>query len=305
MKLFITGGSVFVSKYTADYFVRKGYDVTVCNRGSKAQVAGTRLICADRHHLHEQLKEEHFDAVIDVCAYKGEDVTDLLDALPDVQTYILLSSSAVYPETNEQPFAEEQPLGYNRIWGDYGLGKIAAEQALLAQRKDAYILRPPYLYGPMQNLYREPFVFECVQQHLPFYIPDDGKMKLQFFYIEDLCKMMEAILIQQPQTHIFNVGNPASVDINTYVERCYQVVGEPLQKIYIQNYPEQRDYFSFYPYEYALDVTRQQYLLPQVVSLKQGLQASYAWYQKHPEDVKRKNYLEFIATHFHPDTGSN
>ncbi|WP_324606598.1 NAD-dependent epimerase/dehydratase family protein [Streptococcus equinus] len=31
----VTGGTVFVSKYTADYFVKKGYNVYVLNRNSK------------------------------------------------------------------------------------------------------------------------------------------------------------------------------------------------------------------------------------------------------------------------------
>jgi len=31
----VTGGTVFVSKYTADYFVKKGYDVYVLNRIAK------------------------------------------------------------------------------------------------------------------------------------------------------------------------------------------------------------------------------------------------------------------------------
>lgn len=42
----------------------------------------------------------------------------------------------------------------------YGTDKVEAEKYLLSRVSNAYILRPPYLYGTMQNLYREPFVFE-------------------------------------------------------------------------------------------------------------------------------------------------
>lgn len=82
--------------------------------------------------------------------------------------YVLLSSSAVYPETAFRPFAEETAPGPNRFWGGYGLGKIAAEQALHRRVPQAYILRPPYLYGPMNNLYREAFVFDCARLGRPF-----------------------------------------------------------------------------------------------------------------------------------------
>ena len=61
---------------------------------------------------------------------------------------------------------------------------MEAEQYLLSKYSNAYILRPPYLYGPMQNLYREPFVFECALKNRKFYIPEDGKMKLQFFHVD-------------------------------------------------------------------------------------------------------------------------
>ena len=38
MKILITGGTTFVSKYAAEYFVSKDNDVTVINRGSRPQV---------------------------------------------------------------------------------------------------------------------------------------------------------------------------------------------------------------------------------------------------------------------------
>lgn len=101
---------------------------------------------------------------------------------------------------------------------------------------NSYILRPPYLYGPMQNVYREPFVFECALKNRKFYVPKDGKMKLQFFYIDDLCKVIEKILEVHPKEHILNVGNKKLVDINTFVELCYKVVSKPLEKGYFVYY---------------------------------------------------------------------
>ncbi len=293
-RILVTGGTVFVSKFVADYFSRKGYEVYVLNRNTKKQLEQVHLICADRNHLEDALRPYHFDAVLDVCGYNRKDVENLLDGLNEVKDYIFVSSSAVYPETNSQPFTEEQKVGANKIWGKYGTDKIEAEQYLLSEVKDAYILRPPYLYGPMQNLYREPFVFECALQRRKFYIPKDGSMKLQFFHVEDLCKVMESILEKHPKEHILNVGNKESVDINTFVELCYKAVGAPLEKVYVKNHENQRDYFSFYDYEYALDVSKQEKLLPETKSLAEGLKESFAWYSGHTEDVARKEYIKFI-----------
>lgn len=125
-KVLVTGGTVFVSKYTAEYFLRYGYEVYVLNRNTKPQVEGVKLIEADRHALGDKLKDIHFDAVLDITAYDGEDIIDLYNALGSFDRYIFISTSAVYPETEARPFTEETRVGENILWGKYGTNKIAA-----------------------------------------------------------------------------------------------------------------------------------------------------------------------------------
>lgn len=297
-RLLITGGTVFVSKFTAAWFQERGYAVSVLNRGTREQVQGVRLFRGDRHELGDLLRGQTFDWVIDVCGYTETDVQCLLDGLGDFGGFIFVSSSAVYPETNPLPFGETQPIGPNRIWGDYGRNKVKAEQYLQRRFPQAYILRPPYLYGPGQNVYREPFVFECAMAGRKFYLPGDGKMKLQFFHVEDLCRVMEAIMERRPTEHIFNVGNESLVDLNTFAALCYRAVGVPLTVAYVNTGENPRNYFSFYNYEYRLEVTRQKALLPVQKDLFTGLQESFAWYREHPQDVVRKNYLAYIRENF-------
>lgn len=286
-RILVTGGTVFVSKYVAKYFQSNNYEVYVLNRGSKQQIENINLICADRNNLKDCLKDFSFDAIIDVCAYNQQDIKNLLDAVGEFKDYIFISSSAVYPETNIQPFSENQSIGVNKIWGKYGTDKVEAEEYLISKVPNAYILRPPYLYGPMQNVYREPFVFECALKSRKFYIPNDGKMKLQFFHVDDLCKVIEKILDKHPTNHIFNVGNSESIDINRFVELCYKVVGTPLEKVYITNHSNQRDYFSFHDYEYSLDVTKQSELLGEEKDLFEGLKESYEWFKNNYNEVSR------------------
>ncbi len=294
MKILVTGGTVFVSKFVAKYF-SQNHEVYVLNRNTKKQLEGVHVIEADRHNLGDKLKSYSFDVVLDICAYDEKDVTDLLDALPQgIYDYIMISSSAVYPEGNTQPFTEEQKVGPNSIWGKYGTDKIEAENVLLERFPQAYILRPPYLYGPMQNVYREPFVFECALLGRSFYIPKDGRMKLQFFHVEDLCRVMERILEVHPKDHVLNVGNEEPVDINTFVSLCYKVAGKELQTVSVYDHENQRDYFSFYDYEYCLDVTKQKKLIEKTKDLEVGLKESFEWYVGHKEDVVRKSYIEFI-----------
>lgn len=51
-KILVTGGTTFVSKYAAEYFVNMGYEVYVLNRNTKSQVRGVKLIEGDRHNLN-------------------------------------------------------------------------------------------------------------------------------------------------------------------------------------------------------------------------------------------------------------
>lgn len=294
MKILVTGGTVFVSKYVARYYVNKGYEVYVLNRNSRPQVEGVHLLEADRHNCKEVLKGHYFDAVFDVTAYTAEDIKDLLAGLEGFGQYIMISSSAVYPDTNEQPFTEGQSVGLNKFWGQYGTDKIAAEEALLQVVPKAYILRPPYLYGPMNNVYREAFVFECAEKGRKFYIPKDGNMKLQFFHVEDLCKVMDAILEKEPAEHIINVGNEETVSILDWVKMCYDVVGTPLEIVNVDGAVEQRKYFSFYDYEYKLEVSRQKALLNETMDLRDGLQGAYEWYKNNKGEVRRKDFIVFI-----------
>ena len=46
-KVLVTGGTVFVSRYIAEYYVKKGFEVYVLNRNTKTQSEGVKLICAD------------------------------------------------------------------------------------------------------------------------------------------------------------------------------------------------------------------------------------------------------------------
>lgn len=293
MKNLITGGTVFVSKFLAEYFANKGYEVYVLNRNTKPQLPNVRLIGCDRKEINGQLKGLHFDTVIDVTAYTAEDINALLDNLEGFDNYVMISSSAVYPETLKLPFKETDNCGKNKFWGDYGINKINAENALLKRVPHAYIIRPPYLYGEYNNVYREAFVFDCAERKAPFYLPKDGSMPLQFFHVEDLCKFIERLLELQPAQNIFNVGN-APVTVKEWVEDCYFAVGKTPTFINVSGDIEQRNYFPFYNYAYELDTTAQIELLPDLLPLKNGLRRAYDWYKDNKNALKPKNYFEYI-----------
>lgn len=295
MKILVTGGTVFVSKFIAEYFANNGDDVYVLNRDTKPQLPNVKLIECNRKEIRGQLKGLHFETVIDVTAYTAEDIKILLDSLESFDNYVMISSSAVYPETLELPFKETNICGKNKYWGDYGTNKIAAENTLLKRVPNAYIIRPPYLYGKYNNIYREAFVFECAERDMPFYLPKDGSMPLQFFHIEDLCRFIEVLLKLKSSKNIFNVGN-MPVTVKEWVNACYYALGKTPTFINVSAEIEQRNYFPFYDYGYILDTTAQSEIMPKLLPLEKGLRRAYEWYKNNKSAVKSKNYFEFIES---------
>ena len=114
-KILVTGGTTFVSKYVAKYFVDADNEVYVLNRNSKSQVQGVHLIEGDRHHLGNALKDKYFDVVADITAYNASDIIDLYDSTSSFGQYIMISSSAVYPEYASQPIREDSEKAANKF----------------------------------------------------------------------------------------------------------------------------------------------------------------------------------------------
>ena len=293
-KILITGGTTFVSKYAAKYFLEREYEVYVLNRNTRPQIQGVTLIEGDRHELGDKIRDIHFDIVADITAYHADDILDLCEALGSFGQYIMISSSAVYAENDRQPLKEDAKKAVNKFWKKYGTDKIEAEKCLLERVPDAYILRLPYLYGPMNNVYREAFIFDCAKADRKFYLPKDGEMKLQFLHVKDLCKIMEVIMCTTPKDHIFNVGNVETVSIKDWVTMCYTCFHKiPVFENVYENI-EQRKFFSFYNYEYRLDVERQKKIYAETISLADGLEESAKWYLSNEAEVRKKPYMKYI-----------
>ena len=291
--ILVTGGTVFVSRFAAEYFAAKGDNVFVLNRGNRPQPEGVTPIICDRHALGDRLKDKAFDLVIDVSAYTRADTESLVSALGDFGCYVFISSGAVYPETLPLPFREEQKCGRNSVWGDYGANKLDAENFLLENTENAYIVRPPYLYGRHENLYRAPYIFDCADRGQPVYVPRED-LPLQFFDVSDLCRFIEILCTVRPAEKIFNVGNPDIVTVSEWVRLCFDAMGKvPELKIALRDCFA-RNYFCFYDMDYRLDVSRMLRLMPDVKPLADGIREEYEWYRSNPDEVAKRSYFEYI-----------
>ena len=63
-------------------------------------------------------------------------------------------------------------------------------------------------------------LFDCALADRKFYLPKDGSMKLQFFHVKDLCGLMEVIIKNKPDEHIFmSTSRRYDTQLNTELKR--------------------------------------------------------------------------------------
>ena len=105
---------------------------------------------------------------------------------------------------------------------------------------------------------------------------------------------MSSLLPLNYNEHILNVGNVEAVSIKDWVTKCYESLGKIPNFVNVYEEIEQRNYFSFYNYEYYLDVSRQSKIYPETISLEDGLRDSVKWYLEHRTEVNKKPYFEYI-----------
>lgn len=113
-------------------------------------------------------------------------------------------------------------------------------------------------------------------------------------HVQDLCRFIDILLELKPSQHIFNVGNKEAISVRKWVELCYKVAGKQATFVNVHQDIEQRNYFSFYAYEYYLDVSSQYELMDKVKPLEHGLEESFSWYVNNRDKVNKKSFIEFI-----------
>lgn len=290
-KILVLGGTKFVGYKIVQYLLRDGCDVTILNRGTKGYVFGdkVRYIICDRKNINmmqESLKDQEFDYVIDVSGMDQSMVQAAYGAISKekIKKYIFISSSAVYFKNNN-PMKEDDELGFNDTWKEYGTNKIAAEHFLITKYQQeqfpVVILRPPYIYGEGNNIYREGFVFDRLIEGKIIVVPGEGETRIQFIHIEDLYNVIKIMLFNDVKGEYFNVGNEGSITFLEWIEACEAASGKELKKVFF-NYKNSkydcRDFFPFHDYEYYLSVDKMKEFYNCSIPLMDGLKRDFEYY---------------------------
>jgi UDP-glucose 4-epimerase len=167
--------------------------------------------------------------------------TRLLEACREagVRRFIFLSSGGqVYGIPESVPMREDHPA--NPI-SAYGAAKLAAEKYVGMYARlyglESVILRPSVPYGPRQNpRRRQGAVAVFIHRALlgqPIEIWGDGEALRDFFYIEDLCRALEAAVnLPAAAGGVFNLGGRETVSLNGLVAAVERALGLKLEVDY-------------------------------------------------------------------------
>lgn len=168
---------------------------------------------------------------------------NLIDAAHknDVNKFIFLGSSCIYPKLAPQPLKEEylltDSLEPTNQW--YAIAKIAGVKACEAIRnqfeKDFVSLMPTNLYGPFDNfdlktshvlpaMIRK-FHEAKVNGNEPVELWGSGSPMREFLHVDDLAKAVLFAVENVLPEHLYNVGTGVDLTIKSLAEQIQQTVG--------------------------------------------------------------------------------
>jgi GDP-L-fucose synthase len=227
---------------------------------------------------------------------------NLLDAAHrlDVEKFIFLGSSCIYPKLAPQPLKEEYlltgPLETTNEW--YALAKITGVKACESIRKqynkDFVSLMPTNLYGTHDN-------FDLNSSHvLPAMIRKFHEAKLndnaavvlwgtgtpmrEFLFVDDMAEAVVFALENKLPDYLYNVGTGIDLTIKELASTIQKIVGHTGAIVWDDTKPDGTP-------RKLMDVSKMHAIgWHHQVQLEQGIQKTYHWFLENQANFKQLNY---------------
>jgi len=155
-------------------------------------------------------------------------------------------------------------------------------------------LRPGYIYGPHNTVYREAYFFDRIRARRPVLVPGTGVVLCQFGYVDDLANLI-ILCMENPAARgeAYNFAGQTMRQLDDYVGACAAAVsaaaGEEFGADIIHYWPaevslQDSDVGRLFPYRWKVntvrDISKARYELDYLekTTLDQGLVESAKWY---------------------------
>lgn len=243
MRVLILGGTRFVGHLLAWRLVAGGHRVTLFHRGTRTPPFAERVetLLGDRATgvLPSLLKGREFDATVDFGAYVPSDIEPLVgttqrDALGH---YVLISTGQVYLVREGCPrpakesdydgplMARPEDENEGSQW-DYGAGKRACEDLLIAEKVRATSVRIPMVNGARDHHRRmESYLWRLLDGG-EVLVPDGGDAPTRHVYSEDVARAVAAMLgDERTYGRAYNLAQRETPTVRALVEGMAERVG--------------------------------------------------------------------------------
>lgn len=313
MNVLVLGGSRQIGLHLVRLLHSQGHTVTVLNRG-QTQVSlpiDVSKIVADRSFADQVttvLDGHVYDTVFDISGYRPSEVEPILNVLDgNVGHYVFCSSVAVYsPEIKTMPILEDSPLNRYPNADDYSRDKILCEDLLVERfNRSGFpvtIVRPPYVYGPHDQVERRLFsIFARLSLGRKLIAPGEGYALTHTVHVDDLTTAFTAISGRSDVLgQAFNVAGLEAITFNGYVDIIANVmnVKPQLVRVSIRDYEEMLEALtSINPHEifdlgwkdsmiYSTEKIRAQLAWSPKYDIPGGVEMTYKWWLDHELDRK-------------------
>lgn len=214
----------------------------------------------------------------------------------DVQKFIFLGSSCIYPKFAPQPLKEEylltDSLEPTNEW--YALAKISGVKLCQAIRKqyqkDFVSLMPTNLYGIHDNFDLKtshvlPAMIrkfhEAKKNNEPVELWGSGTPMREFLFVDDMAKSVVFALENVLPEHLYNVGTGIDLTIKELAETIQKVVGHEGEIVWDRNKPDGTP-------RKLMDISKMHELgWKHQIDLQEGIEKTYAWFLENIEKVKQ------------------
>lgn len=312
-KIYIAGHNGMVGSAIWRILTSKGYTNLIGKSSSELDLRNQQAV-------NQFFEEQQPEVVIDAAARVGGILANndypytflmenmliqnnLIEASlkTDVQKFIFLGSSCIYPKLAPQPLKEEYlltgPLEPTNEW--YALAKIAGVKACEAIRKqygkDYVSLMPTNLYGSNDNfdlntshvlpaMIRK-FHEAKLNGNTPVTLWGSGTPMREFLYVDDLATATLFALENTLPEYLYNVGTQTDVTIKELAETIQHIVGHQGAIIWDTTKPDGTP-------RKLMDSSKMHQLgWKHKLNLEQGIQKTYDWFLENVENIKKNNTI--------------